>query len=344
MTSAHFLDVRIVDSRVRRAFTLVECLVVVSIIGLLMALLLPAVQAAREAARRAQCVANLRQLGLALSSYEADHGTFPPDYLEPPNVPDLGFHVNYMSGFVRLLPYLEQANLYASINIALHGSDRPDNPIVENRTARRTTLSVLLCPSDAEPNHRNSYRFNAGRNLTGNLYHPYDGPFNLGFLPTPAAITDGLSRTAFVSERLGGSFRPGEPDPALDMKLPVNSIIGSIDLGDEIFIEQCLAAPAQGWIVYEGRYWFYWGAEYSAYNHNGSPNDPRPTCGSEVRGLLPPRSHHPGLVDVLFGDGHVEAIANSINPQGVALTRKCRQRGLKPCPGRVDGAIRPLPG
>lgn len=306
----------ILKSRIHRGFTLIELLVVVGVIAILIGFLLPAVQAAREAARRAQCGSNLRQLGLALNLYETDNHMFPPDYLEFPPGPNPGLTtVNYMSGFVRLLPYLEQRSLYSSINIDLHVYDKPEAPIVENHTARATTLAVLLCPSDGEPNHKNSYRFNAGRRRPGDLYHPYDGPFNLGFLPTAAAITDGLSQTAFVSERLGGSFRPETPDLARDMKLPNNPFPAGVSRDDDIFIPYCLDAATMGWVTYEGRYWFYWGSAYSGYNHNGSPNDPRPTCGGEVFGLLPPRSHHPGLVNVLFGDGHVEAIANSVNQQ-----------------------------
>jgi len=186
---------------------------------------------------------------------------------------------------------------------------------VENQTARRTTLGVLLCPSDGEPNHRTSYRFNSGRRRPDDRNRPYDGPFNLGFFPTPAAITDGLSRTAFLSERLGGSFRPGEPDPARDLKIPDDPSVLLNNPDDESYIVACLDASPGAWIIYEGRYWYYFGAAYTAYNHNGAPNDPRPSCGGEVFGLLPPRSRHPGLVNVLFGDGHVEAVGNSVNQQ-----------------------------
>ena len=134
-------------------------------------------------------------------------------------------------------------------NINLHGSDGPERLIVENGTARRTALGVLLCPSDGEPNHRNSYRFNVGRWPTGRSIQGPDGPFDFGFRPRVAAITDGLSRTAFVSERLGGGFRPGAPDPARDMKLPIDPFSGSrVYLGDEIFIDHCLDAPAEGWV------------------------------------------------------------------------------------------------
>ncbi len=81
----------------RGGFTLIEVLVVLTVIGILVGLLLPAVQAARETARRGQCLANLRQIGMALHGYESDHRTFPPAYLEPVRGPNLGFTVSSRS-------------------------------------------------------------------------------------------------------------------------------------------------------------------------------------------------------------------------------------------------------
>jgi len=296
-----------------RGFTLIELLVTVGVIAILVGLLLPAVQSAREAARRGQCLANLRQIGLGLNAYEGAHGTFPPDYFVSPPGPNPGFKRNFTSGFLRLLPFLDQGVLYSSVNINLHFLETPEVPIVENGTARRTALAVLLCPSDGEPNHRNSYRFNAGRTQPGNVSQPYDGPFNYYFLPTAAAITDGLSRTAFASEGLGGSYGPGPFDPALDFKVPPQSISNPWIVGDDAYIADCLAAPAIGWQQDEGRYWYFNGPTYSSYNHSGAPDDPRPACGGITYGLLPPRSRHPGAVNILYGDGHAEAIARSVN-------------------------------
>ncbi len=298
--------------RDRGGFTLIELLVVAGVIAVLVGLLVPAVQSAREAARRGQCIANLRQIGLALNAYEGAHGTFPPDYLPSPPGPSPGFKRNFSSGFLRLLPFLDQGVLYSSININLHPLETPETPIVENGTARRTALAVLLCPSDGEPNHRNSYRFNAGRTQPGDLSRPYDGPFNLFDPPTAAAVMDGLSRTAFASEGLGGSYGPGPFDPALDFKIPQPNADPWI-VGDDAYIADCLSAAAAGWQQDEGRYWYFNGATNTSYNHNGSPDDPRSACGGTAFGLLPPRSRHPGVVNVLYGDGHAEAIARSIN-------------------------------
>src|SRR6187397_1212436 len=110
----------------RRGFTLVELLVVIAIIGVLIALLLPAVQAAREAARRAHCINNLKQLGLALQNYESALGVFPPAYVGDPKAVGSAFGVSYpdqnvntLPGFAwgtLILPFMEQAPLYASFN------------------------------------------------------------------------------------------------------------------------------------------------------------------------------------------------------------------------------------
>src|SRR5689334_6714400 len=134
------------------AFTLIELLVVIAIIGVLTALLLPAVQSAREAARRAQCTNNLKQIGLALQNYEEANGTFPPGYVssvdmtilnacdmdqENQHCVDLGTGWAWGS---MILPYLEQTPVYNSINFNLSVAYK------ENDTVSLTALSVYLCP------------------------------------------------------------------------------------------------------------------------------------------------------------------------------------------------------
>src|SRR5215216_926371 len=121
----------------RRAFTLVELLVVIAIIGILVALLLPAVQAAREAARRAQCTNNLKQHGLALQSYHDTHGVFPSNRIGcwPSNCP-AGPHTSWPnkgvdggSAFVLLLPFLEENSLFDLYepHEGLHSSPNPNS-------------------------------------------------------------------------------------------------------------------------------------------------------------------------------------------------------------------------
>lgn len=128
--------------RALHGFTLVELLVVITIIGILIALLLPAVQAAREAARRMQCANNLKQVGLGLLNYESGHGMFPPGGLKG------------TSWWVRILPYIEQANISEKFNFNYGwpgwlggGSDCTDNiALLKNQR-----FSFMYCPSSTLP-------------------------------------------------------------------------------------------------------------------------------------------------------------------------------------------------
>jgi type II secretory pathway pseudopilin PulG len=126
-------------------------LVAIAIIGVLVGLLLPAVQSAREAARRVQCVNNLKQIGLALMNYESANEVFPASYLASPDRSGTAYGINYPDdgwngwpGFAwgtMILPYIEQAPVYSSFNINL-ACWAPDNS-----TSASTKLSALLCPS-----------------------------------------------------------------------------------------------------------------------------------------------------------------------------------------------------
>jgi prepilin-type N-terminal cleavage/methylation domain-containing protein/prepilin-type processing-associated H-X9-DG protein len=143
--------------RAARAFTLIELLVVIAIIGILIALLLPAVQAAREAARRSQCINNLKQIGIALHNYIDSHGVFPPGYVsavdktiadacdqDAENSKSVDLGPGWAWGSM-ILPHLEQRTIYDSINFSLSVA------YAANDTCSTTLLSVYLCPSDPGP-------------------------------------------------------------------------------------------------------------------------------------------------------------------------------------------------
>jgi prepilin-type N-terminal cleavage/methylation domain-containing protein/prepilin-type processing-associated H-X9-DG protein len=186
--------------RTRSAFTLIELLVVIAIIGILIALLLPAVQSAREAARRAQCTNNLKQLGLALHNYLSTNNTFPPVVVLP-----RGRTSQPWSALARILPYLEQGNIFNAINW-----DR-DFEFTSSPTVAATRVSSFMCPSEVNDTARltptltyypSNYAFNEGSWF---IYDPVSGQVGTGaFAPnrayTPASITDGLSNTVGMSE------------------------------------------------------------------------------------------------------------------------------------------------
>jgi prepilin-type N-terminal cleavage/methylation domain-containing protein/prepilin-type processing-associated H-X9-DG protein len=137
-----------------RGFTLIELLVVISIIGVLIALLLPAVQAAREAARRSQCTNNLKQLGLAVQGYIDTHGVMPLGSfkMSAPASGDPCKGGHEAGVFIAILPYLEQGALFNAFNSNVHYETAPNSTVVG------TGLSVLWCPSDslvsqADPKH-----------------------------------------------------------------------------------------------------------------------------------------------------------------------------------------------
>jgi prepilin-type N-terminal cleavage/methylation domain-containing protein/prepilin-type processing-associated H-X9-DG protein len=132
---------RVVDRR--RGFTLIELLVVIAIIAVLISLLLPAVQSAREAARRAQCVNNLKQLGLAAANYESSNGIMPTGNYWTRRLSDPTTFTYGPSVFVNMTPYMEQSQVFNAYNFAM-GWEAP-----MNATIAGVGISSLWCPSDA---------------------------------------------------------------------------------------------------------------------------------------------------------------------------------------------------
>ena len=213
---------RVRQARPTSAFTLVELLVVIAIIGILIALLLPAVQAAREAARRMQCANNLKQIGLGMHNYHDAHRTFP--VVEPV----------YVTWGTRILPFIEQNALYDEYDMDVPAQMPPytTNPSpVRNNELIQIILSAYVCPSapgspeariyyGACPSINNAYyaapsdyitTWSIERNFANVAY---DGGYSgnterlLGAVAgAMAAILDGTSNTMLVEERTGGGIR-----------------------------------------------------------------------------------------------------------------------------------------
>lgn len=195
----------------RHGFTLVELLVVMAIIGVLVALLLPAVQAARETARQTQCKNNLKQFGVAMHNYEIARRELPPGYLykASPQGNALGFSWGAVS-----LPYLEHGELLEQFNLAAPIYD-PANVAVRERQ-----LPVFLCPSDPVSPHEfvimgteryamACYVANFGPPDLDDNPQQRDGVFSRNSATRLAEIRDGLSNTLMVGERQNGPFRKG---------------------------------------------------------------------------------------------------------------------------------------
>ena len=310
-------------------FTIIELLVVVSILSLLIALILPAVQQSREAARRATCQNNLHQIGLAVAGYLGSFNTFPPGGLGyGRRLPQIAYHGNY-SLFVRILPFMEQTPLYNAVNFQVGTFPEtmgfPVLPAEDainaiNLTVSGTKLGVFLCPSDGGSFEATgcNYRGNTGVgphfDTDAEFIDSGNGIFPEVSLISPGRVPDGLSHTAAVSERLRGSGRDDRPDASRDSFRQPTLVLTADDM-----IKGCriAARPGASGFASGGRWWFWTGRERSLYNHGQVPNGEVPDCLQggirTAAGMATARSHHNGGVSVLMCDGSVRFVADTIS-------------------------------
>ena len=319
-------------ARSKRGFTLIELLVAIAIIAILISLLLPAVQAAREAARRVQCTNNLKQIGLALAGYESRQGCIVSGYLSAtvplgpfgvagynpdPQTNDNGPGWGWLA---LLLPELEQTPLYNAINVGL------PTWVAQNGTVVTVQLGVFNCPSANNPTPtcamvdanqkllpvanpyfaRANYQYNMGWNDTSitpaNVNYDdsvkgCNGPIYRNSRVTYAGVTDGLSNTVFA----------GEKTPYLADA----SWVGIIP-GYRHFAYNAFASAGTGGV---GVNYDYPGALLAS--HSGPSLYESPTVihppNSPVGHTDEMYSLHPGGASVLLGDGSVRFIKQSIN-------------------------------
>ena len=343
-----------------RGFSLIELLVVITIIAVLIALLLPAVQAARATARRTQCSNNLKQIGLAMHSYVNVNIALPPVCIDQTwnnlgqQIPQP--HQNW-SQHARLLPYLDRQVAYNEINWwfgarwsdgnrVYRDTDPPDNAYggsdsIPQMSVLALQISTFLCPADFNPGSSgtfyvggdqklvgaSSYASNIGLNrrlnnwqINGPNYVASNWDKTVSEVTTLASFRDGVSMTATFSEWIKGQGVPtGRARNGLSevYNLGENSNFYPTDYQ---FARLCNTVPItsanQQW-QWKGEWWGY-GATM-IYSHTQGPN--RTSCvyhdiNQDGRGTITmasASSNHPGGVNVLFMDGSVRFVKNSVN-------------------------------
>ena len=291
-------------NRGRDGFTLVELLVVISIIGILVALLLPAVQSAREAARRSQCAGNLKQLSLAVHNYHTTHGSMPVG----------AYACCWGTWMIGILPYIEQqaaADLYNHND--MYGADGSYRYIGSHNIAVTSQrYSIATCPSDRPAAHWrvtcHNYAANYGN--TGCYLRPelngviFGGaPFVMsGGIGSPALvysfkhITDGLSTTFMFGETVQGQGL-GNGDDINDLR---GFVFWGVSAGFTTYLAPNTSQPDI----------------MGSYHWCNSEVDGNPPCVASMSGMpamLGSRSHHPGGVHVSFCDGSVRFISDNID-------------------------------
>lgn len=319
----------------RRAFTLIECLVVLSIIGILLALLLPAVQSAREAGRRTTCQNHLRQIGLALANHHSVHGKYPAGIKPSPRFDNILFAAPLpFSAHTGLLPYLEQAVLYNAtnlLNVVVNGQvvSYANAKSPANETVLSTMVDILLCPSDsAGPDPGCNYRYCVGSQpftMPGPSWQGGDGAFPGLIVLSAKDFADGLSCTIGVSERLRGSETSGGFNRSRDLWYSsyMEMTNTSPDNDETARICGALTSAYPPSFNEGGRYWLGSGYKETLYNHVLTPNSRTSDCsvnsggvgthGHVSGGAITARSLHAGGVNVLLMDGAVKFARDSIN-------------------------------
>jgi prepilin-type N-terminal cleavage/methylation domain-containing protein/prepilin-type processing-associated H-X9-DG protein len=316
----------------RRGFTLIELLVVVSIIAVLIALLLPAVQGARESARRTQCVNNLKQLGLAVANYESANRALPPTGMcNNRGVAGDPCALTYpiLGAKAKLLPFLEQTIAYDAIN--MKGWDYNG---VANSTVRVMQIAGFLCPSDINvptstvsvsglgtrqvnytsyPNNIGTWRGNNGSRFDGPAYML--GQSSLGGTVTLSSVKDGTSTTAIFSEYIRGKRLANQSGLSVIYTDTVDAPSGTHSL--TTLMTNCNAATVVA-VTTKGADWMDQAVGGGGgYTHIQTPNKNACVFNDAAlhtdHGIIGPSSNHRGGVNLVMLDGSVKYIKDSVN-------------------------------
>ncbi|MFM8494326.1 MAG: DUF1559 domain-containing protein [Planctomycetia bacterium] len=319
-----------------------ELLVVIAIIGVLIGLLLPAVQRARESARRSSCSNNLKQLGLGMHGYVAARKVFAKGANFPPGLSGTAagwqFPYTLLSAHVMVLPFIEQADLYNFVNRSKTSTQTHDGA-----TFGLVPVKGFLCPSSNQAFKSgtlpgNQYAWSAGSNPTmagyGSLYQPASGPQSeASILQTtngmivaikgtkPSEVPDGLSKTMLAAEILSGAGGDTYPFDVF--------AVSSWTAADSNFMTEAelnsagSSTPSQS-SSQNGLRWSRCLPMQTILNTAAPPNWAQPTVGAVSLGgwlnsftnqIIPPRSMHDGGVNAVMADGAVVFIRNEVNLQ-----------------------------
>jgi type II secretory pathway pseudopilin PulG len=323
-----------------RAFTLIEALVVIGLIGFLVALLLPAVQSARESARRSRCSDNLRSIGLAVQSYASRTAWFPPgqliglEILSDQNGCPPCARIKF-SMHARILPDMDQGPLFDATNFSVATIDPRRRTSLDfgrdaNLTVMATRIATFICPSESNPlptlTAPTNYRANLGSqaDYSDGKSFRFGGPAEFtGFDGQTAAastVTDGLSHTVLASEKSIGKESGSEYQPQRHFAKFENPVFGAPANDDILF--HCGSTIARFGVPYResGLVWLIGDLTNGCYNHVNVPNPPIGDCinadlGEYFPAISSARSEHAGGVFAGMADGSVRFVRNSISLQ-----------------------------
>ncbi len=317
-------------SRTRTGFTLIELLVVIAIIGVLVALLLPAIQAARESARRSQCSNNMRQIGVAMITFHDARGRYPSAYETRPGGAmgernaETGDAGPGWTCLFQILPFLEGTTAMEQFNLTLPAWH------ANNAEAAKQVIGTYLCPSVSNQTVSYEVRDEAGNRLAefsratyvanagqiavwerpeANLSRIANGPLFRDSALRMKDITDGTSRTIFM----------GEQTPSHSDSTWVAIVLGAVTCPTEYYAHAHCEGAAPQINVHSGPDHFHEHDHDHDHEHGDGDDD------HDDEGAIHPPNHshgyvdqmvsdHPGGCNILFGDGSVRFISDEIEP------------------------------